>query len=191
VSCGGRHGDEGRADDAVAQPIAAPDLLDDLALGPVRAGTLAIASCSRGSNGRPAPRRSRVTPSLSSSRRACDRWPRCPRTRVLGDRRRSRLDGTVEVVGEHEHLADEVLAGEPEVAHPLLGRAPLEVLELGPLALERAEVLVGGRARRVALAGQRLDLGDQRGRRDVDVVRALLGAGAVSVRHRDDPRARS
>src|SRR6476646_6212521 len=35
--CARRHGHEGRPDHAVAEAIAAPDLLDDLALGPVRA----------------------------------------------------------------------------------------------------------------------------------------------------------
>ena len=110
---------------------------------------------------------------------------------VVGDRRRARLDGAVEVVGEDEHLADEVLAGEAEVAHPLLGRPALEVLELGPLALERAEVVVGGGAGGVAFRGQRLDLGEQGGRRDVDLVGARLGAGAASVRHRGGPPARS
>ena len=57
--------------------------------------------------------------------------------------RRARLDGAVEVVGDGQDLADQVLAGEPELAHALLARPSLEVLELGALALERRQVLVG------------------------------------------------
>ena len=62
---------------------------------------------------------------------------------VAGDRLRTRLDGEVEVVGEGQDLADEVLGGETQVALALLGGAALEVEELGALALERDQVLVG------------------------------------------------
>ncbi len=55
---------------------------------------------------------------------------------------RARLDRAVEVVREREHLADQVLAGEPEVALALLRRAASEVGELGSLALQRGQVLV-------------------------------------------------
>ena len=108
-----------------------------------------MASCSRGSNGRPGRRvdGGHAFALEQEAELAIDGGDALE-PGVLGDRRRPRLDGAVEVVGDVEHLADEVLAGEPEVAHPLLARPPLEVLELGPFALERAEVVVGGRARR-------------------------------------------
>ena len=106
---------------------------------------------------------------------------------VVGDRRRPGLDGPIEVVGDGQHLADEVLAGQAEIAHPLLGRPALEVLELRALALERHEVLLGHAGGLVALGRQGLDLADQRGRRDVDVVGALLRTGAAPLRHRGDP----
>ena len=41
--------------------------------------------------------------------------------RVVGDRLGPGVDGAVEVVGERQHLADEVLAGEAELALALLG----------------------------------------------------------------------
>ena len=107
-------------------------------------GTLAIASCSRGSNGVPG------AASIVGHALALEELAELAvdggdalEPRVCGDRLGSRLDGAVEVVGEGQDLADEVLAGEAEVAHALLGRAPLEVLELGALALEGGEVLVG------------------------------------------------
>ena len=126
-------------------------------------GTLAIASCSRGSNWRPGDASIEVTPSLSSSVRSFRSMAAMPSNHGSSAiDRRPRLDGPVEVVGDGQHLADEVLAGKAEVAHPLLGRAPLEVLELGPFALERAEVLVAGLDGGVTLGGQRLDLGEQR-----------------------------
>ncbi len=81
----------------------------------------------------------------------------------------TRLDGAVEVVGEAEDLADQVLAGEPEVAHALLGRAPLEVLELGAFALERAEVFVGGAE------------GRRRARRSGVSISAARAAGETSI----------
>ena len=74
---------------------------------------------------------------------------------------RAGLDGAVEVVGDGQDLADEVLGGEAEVALALLGGPPLEVQELGALALEGGQVLVGLRlAAASRSAGQRLDLGD-------------------------------
>ena len=79
-----------------------------------------------------------------------------------------------------EDLADEILAGETEVAHPLLGRAPPEVLELGAFALEGEEVFVGRLAAGVELGGQPLDLVGQGRRRDVDIVGPRLGAGSVA-----------
>ena len=54
----------------------------------------------------------------------------------------------VEVVGEAQDLADEVLGGEAEVALALLGGPALEVEELGPLALQGEQVLVGLRLAR-------------------------------------------
>ena len=133
-----RDGHEGRSQDAVAEPVAAPDLLDDLALGPPVPGTLTMASCSRGSNARPGAASMRLTPSDSRSvaQLAVDGRDALE-PRVVGDGRRPGLDGPVEVVGDGQDLADQVLVGQAEVAVALLGRAALEVEELGALALER------------------------------------------------------
>ena len=100
-------------------------------------GTLAIASCSRGSNGVPGRASMGVTPSLSSRTRSLRSMAAMPSNHGSSAiDRRSRLDGAVEVVGEAQDLADEVLGGEAEVALALLGGPPLEVQELGALALE-------------------------------------------------------
>ena len=75
-------GDERGADDPVAESVAAPDLVDDLALGRPVPGTLAIASCSRGSNGRARRRVDRRTPSLSSSWRSLRSMAAMPSTQA-------------------------------------------------------------------------------------------------------------
>ena len=63
---------------------------------------------------------------------------------VTGDLVGPGLDGQVEVVGDGQDLAQQVLAGEAGVALALLGRAAPEVLELGALALQPGEVLLRG-----------------------------------------------
>ena len=93
---------------------------------------------------------------------------------IRGDRLRSRVDRPVEVVGQHQHLADEVLAGEPEVALALLCGPPLEVEELGTLALERGRYSSACVRAVGELRLQTLDVGEQLGRADVDVLGALL-----------------
>ena len=75
------------------------------------------------------------------------------------------------------NLIRECLAGEPEVAHSILARPPLEVLKLGAFALEGRQVFVGSPCRVVALGREGLDLSEQGGRRDVDLVGAFLRAG--------------
>src|SRR5205823_184291 len=109
---------------------------------------------------------------------------------------------------EGKDLADEVLAGEAEHRVPLLGSAAPEVLELGPFALERGEVVVllalevvtlldRGRglgleglellAREVALGDESLDLGQELLRRDRGCGHANVGRGhaAGSIHHLD------
>ena len=107
--------------------------------------------------------------------------------RVLSDRGRTRVDGAVEVVRDVEDLADEVLGGQAEIAVALLGGPSLVVEELGSLALERDQVVLGDLGRGVALGGQCLDDVEQGGRRDIDLLDALLRSGPAALRHRDDP----
>jgi hypothetical protein len=101
---------------------------------------------------------------------------------VLRQLRGSRVDRAVEVVGDDEDLADEVLPGQPEVALALLGGSPAEVAELGSLALEQADVLLALAARVGELALQLLDLREELRRRDVELVDPLLCAGAIGHR---------
>ena len=83
----GGDGHEGRPDDAVAESIAAPDLLDDLALGLVGVrdvgDRLVLARVERPAR---ATHRSGSRPRSRAGAAACGRWRRCPRTR---GRRRS------------------------------------------------------------------------------------------------------
>ena len=94
--------------------------------------------------------------------------------RVVGDRFVPGVDRPVEVVGEHEDLADQVFPGEAEHGLALLRRAASVVGELGALALEAGEVVLGLLAGGVALDRERLDVGQQLRRRDVDLVGPLL-----------------
>jgi hypothetical protein len=100
--------------------------------------------------------------------------------RIAGDRFRTLLDREVEVVGQRQDLADEVLGGQAEVALALFGRAPLEVEELRAFALERRQVVVRLGPRGIPLGECRLEVRDQLGRTDVDRVGALLGARSVA-----------
>jgi hypothetical protein len=100
---------------------------------------------------------------------------------VPGDRVGPRLDGAVEVVGHGEHLADEILAGEPEVALALLRRSALEVEELGSLALERRQVVLRLAFGLGELTREVLDIGQQLGGPDIDLLGALLGARATAA----------
>ena len=101
-SVASRDGHEGRAEDAVAEAVAAPDLLDDLALGPVRCRARWRSPRARaGRTACRASRRSSVTPSLSRSRRSLRSMAAMPSNQGssaidVG----SRLDGAVEVVGD-------------------------------------------------------------------------------------------
>ena len=159
-------GDERRPDDAVAEPVAAPDLArrSRPRARPVP-GTLAIASCSRGIERRARARpRSGVTPSLSSSARSLRSIAAMPSTQRSSASSAGRVvDRAVEVVGDGEHLAD---AGPRRRARASrsrssVGPAPV-VAELGALALEAGEVLVGLRAgRRRSSAVQLLDVGER------------------------------
>ena len=109
-------GDERRPDDAVAEAVAAPDLVDDLALGPAGArdadDRLVLARIERPC---PATPRSGVTPSLSRSWRSLRSMAAMPSAQPSPSSvGRAGVDRAVEVVGDDEHLADEVLAGEAE-----------------------------------------------------------------------------
>ncbi len=172
--------DEGRSQDPIAELVAAPDDVDDLAFGPAGAGNvddrLVLARVERlaglGLDGLHALALEQ-RPELAVDRR-----------HALGPRARGQLgravvDGEVEVVGERQDLPDEVLAGQAEHRLALLARPAPVVAELGALALEAGEVLVGLRGRRLELAPERLDLGEEGGRRDVDLGRPFLGPGAM------------
>ena len=113
--CGDGH--EGRAQDAVAQPIAAPGGLDDLALGPAGAGdggdrfvfARVESRARRCVDGRDAL-------ALEQDAQLAIDGGDTLEPRVVGDRFGPGVDGAVEVVREVQDLADEVLGGEPEVA---------------------------------------------------------------------------
>ena len=97
-----------RAEDAVAQAVAAAELVDDLAVraGPCP-GRWRSPRAREGRTAGRAMRRSSVTPSLSSRARSLRSMAAMPSNqRVVRDRRRPRLDGPVEVVGDGQHLAD-------------------------------------------------------------------------------------
>ena len=174
------HGDERRADDAVSQAVAAPDLLDDLALAAIRARDvddgLVLARVER---------RARVGHDGAHAL-ALEQLPELPvdgrdalGPRVLGELRGARVDRPVEVVRDGQDLRDEALVGEPRAGQPLLGAAALEVQELRAFALERGEVLVGLGARVVPLGPEGLEIGGEGGGGRIELVDALLGAGLV------------
>src|SRR5688500_6971696 len=177
----GRHRDEGRSDDAVAEPVAAPDLLDDLALGPPRArdggDRLVIAGVERRAR-----RRVDLAHALAFQQRpqlAVDRNDAVD-PGVVGRAFGSGLDRTVEVVGQHEDLADQVLTGQPEHRLALLAGPPAVVGELGSLALQPGQVLVGPGLGRGEVGLQLLDVCEELGRRDVDLGGPLLRSGALA-----------
>src|SRR5262245_19265995 len=96
-------GDEGRPDDAVAEPVAASDLLDDLAVLAAgarhRRDRLVLAGVER-----PTRRGVDLADALALEQRpqlAVDRGHALD-PRVVGDRRRPGLDRPVEVVGQRE-----------------------------------------------------------------------------------------
>src|SRR5436190_9470209 len=140
---GRRHGDECRADDAVTEAVATPNLFDDLPVGVIRArdigDRLVLArverATRRGVDGADALALEELAELAVDRRDAFEPG-------VVGDGGRAGLDRTVEVVRDGQPLADEVLAGKTEVAHPLLARSALEVLELGTFALQREKELV-------------------------------------------------
>src|SRR4051794_39642494 len=178
---GGGDRDEGRPNDAVPEPVAAADLLDDLALGAICARDVQdrlVLARIEGATRRRVDRRH--TFALQELAELAIDGRDALEPGILGDRSRTRLDRAVEVVGKVEDLADQILAGETEVAHPLLGRAPSEVLELGAFALKGEEIFVGRLAADVQLGGEPLDLVREGRRRDVDIVGPRLGAGSVA-----------
>jgi hypothetical protein len=153
----GRNGHEGRPDDSIAELVATPDDVDDLALRAPAAGhvrdRLVLARVERRA-GDGLDRGDALAveegPQLAVDRRhALD-------PAVVGQVGRTVVDREVEVVGDHEHLADEVLAREPEHLLALLGRPAPVVAELGALALQPGEILVGPH-RRYLIGPQRTD----------------------------------
>jgi hypothetical protein len=105
------------------------------------------------------------------------RDPVGPRIGRVG--RRAGLDRPVEVVGERHDLAQQPVGGEAGVPLAFVGGPAAEVLELGALALEPGEVFVRLGVGFLELALQLVDLGEELGRRDVDLVGAFLGSGSV------------
>src|SRR4029079_10615866 len=181
------HGHEGRPHDAVAEAVPAADLLHDVAVVAAsarhRRDRLVLARVERAA---------RRGVDLADAL-ALEQCPELPIDRghaldpgIAGQLGWLGLDRPVEVVGEHQDLADEVLAREAEHRLALLaGPAPV-VRELRPLPLEPGEVLVGLLLDGVALALQRVDVGEQLRRRDVDLVGALLRPRAMA--HAAPPR---
>src|SRR5215212_2062018 len=109
------HGHEGRPQDAVAELVAAPDDLDDLALGPSRARDVHDGLVLAGIEWRPRLRGDRLD-ALTLEERAqlpVDRGDTLDPA-VGGELRRPVVDGKVEVVSDGEDLADEVLPRESE-----------------------------------------------------------------------------
>src|SRR5215218_1668955 len=180
---GGRDRDERGADDPVAQLVAAADLVDDLAFGATGAGHadhgLVLAGIERGAGSRV--ERADALALEEQAELAVDRGDALG-PRVVGQVGRPVLDRPVEVVGQLEHLADEVLTREAELSLALLGGPALEVRELGALALEGAQVLVRLGGGLVAGGLHLVELGDERARRDVELLDALLGAGLACHR---------
>ena len=184
-------GDERRPDDPVPEAVAPPDLLDDRAVRQASAGHVGDGIVDARVERLPAPRLDRrdALAVEQESELAVDRRDAVG-PGVAGERRRPGVDREVEVVGDGDDLAEQAFRREAERRLPLFGGPALEVLELRPLALEPREVLVGLAERLVPLRGQRLDVGQQLRRADVDLVGALLGARPVA-RHTGGPRARS
>ncbi len=183
--------DERRADDPVPEAVASPDLLDDRAVRQAGPGHVGDGVVDTGIERLPGPRFDR------RDALAVEQESELPVDRgdavgpgVAGEHRRPGVDREIEVVGDGDDLAEQAFRGEAERRLSLLRGPALEVLELGPLTLEPREVLVGLAERLVPLHGQRLDVGQQLRRAEVDLVRALLGARPVT-RHTGDPRARS
>src|SRR3954468_1546856 len=109
VSRGGDR-DEGRPDHAIAQPVTAADLLDDLALGAFSAWNvqdrLVLAGIERST--RRGVDRCHAFTLEELAELAIDRRDALE-PGILGDRGGTRLDRAVKVVGEVEDLADQVL----------------------------------------------------------------------------------
>ena len=184
VDVGGRDGDEGRAEDAVAEAVAAPDLLDDLALGAAGArdvgDRLVLARVERRA-GRGVDRRSR--PRSRAAGAACGRWRRCPRPRG-----RSAIDaGRASMARSKSSARARTLRIRSSPARPRSRSRSSAVrrLKFWNSARSRwsaAEVLVGGLAARRRARRSAVSIWASRARRrDVDLVGALLGAGPVVV----------
>ena len=115
----------GRPQDSVAEAVAAAQLVDDLALGPAGAGHVGDRIVLAGIE--PAARcRVDRTDALAleqDSQLAVDRGDALG-PRVVGELGGPGVDRPVEVVGNCEHLADQVITRKPEVAFALLGGPP-------------------------------------------------------------------
>ena len=184
-SGGARHGDERRADDPVAQPVAAPDLVDDLAIGAAGPGDahdgLVLARVERRAG-----RRLDGGDALAleeQAQLAVDRGDALEPAVALEACRRVG-DRAVEVVREDSTLRMRSSPARPASRTRSSAGAALEVGELRPLALQRGQVLVRLGHGIVALGDGRvaggdgdLQLGEQGGRGDVDLLDSLLGAG--------------
>src|SRR4029079_6901108 len=174
-------GHQGRPDDAVAEPVPPAQLIDDLAArapGPRHVGHgLVLAGVEPHARG--CVDRAHALALKQQAQLAIDRRDALYPGLVDAIFRLMR-DRQVEVVGQGEHLADQALGGEAEHGLPLLARPALEVRELGPLPLERGEVLV-------TLTGELLDVALRRptiaalasdGRRDARRAAGARGAAA-------------
>src|SRR5215213_3472588 len=136
-------GHEGRPDHPVAESIAAPQLLDDLAAGAAGirdVGDGLVLSGVEVGAWRRLDRRDAL---------AFEQLPKLPVDRgdaldpaLVDAALRAMLERQVEIVGQRKHLADEALGREAEHGIALLGCAALEVHELRALPLERREEVV-------------------------------------------------
>ena len=91
------------------------------------------------------------------------------------------LDRAIEVVQRVEDLETQGIGRTARGGRAVLFAAALEVDELGTLPLEPCEVLVGVGLGLVPLGREPLELGEELGRRDVDIGDAFFGA--CSMRH--------
>src|SRR6185436_5529256 len=135
-------GHKGRPQDAIAESIPAADLFDDLALGPTGAGHVGDSVMLAWVERHPGLRRDRAHAlAFEQGTKLAVDGGHALEPRLLGDRLGPGVDGAIEVVGDREHLADEVLPGKTEVALTLLRGPALEVEEFCPFALEGDQVL--------------------------------------------------
>src|SRR6185369_10463284 len=138
-----RDGDQRRPDHPVTEPVAAAQLLDDLAAGapgPGHVGDRFVLVRVEMHAGRRVDARDALAVEQGAELAidGCDALD----PGLVDAGLRPVLDGEVEVVGDGEDLADQALGRQAEHRLALLAGAALEVDELRTLALERGEVLV-------------------------------------------------